>query len=167
MERTILPSAKKTSHFPWHSASYVLKFQHVQLWDARRMSLLGGGLSRREREMVEILHRLGRATAAEVHEQMVQAPTYSAVRATLRILEEKGHIIHVQDGKRFVYEPAVAKQDAAKSALNQLVTTFFGGSLEGVVRTFLSGEESQVQADELERLSALIEEAKQKEKSGK
>jgi predicted transcriptional regulator len=73
----------------------------------------------------------------------------------------------VQDGKRFVYEPAVAKQDAAKSALNQLVTTFFGGSLEGVVRTFLSGEESQVQADELERLSALIEEAKQKEKSAK
>ena len=126
---------------------------------------MGGGLSRREREMVEILHRLGRATAAEVHEQMENAPTYSAVRATLRILEEKGHIVHVQDGKRFVFEPAVAKQDAAKSALDQLVTTFFGGSLEGVVRTFLSSEEANIQGDELDRLSALIEEAKKKEQA--
>jgi len=115
--------------------------------------------------MVDILHRLGRATAAEVHEQMADAPTYSAVRATLRILEEKGHVVHVQDGKRFVYEPAVAKQDAAKSALDQLVTTFFAGSLEGVVRTFLSSDESGVSVDELNRLSALIEEAKQKEKA--
>jgi len=131
------------------------------------MSLLGGGLSRREREMVEILHRLGNATAAEVHEQMENAPTYSAVRATLRILEEKGHIAHIQDGKRFVYEPVVAKQDAAKSALDQLVTTFFAGSLEGVVRTFLSSEESNVRADELDRLSALIEEAKKKEHTSK
>ena len=145
----------------------MLKFQHVQIQEVWHLSLLGGGLSRREREMVEILHRLGSATAAEVHEQMAQAPTYSAVRATLRILEEKGHIIHIQDGKRFVYEPAVAKHDAAKSALDQLVTTFFGGSLEGVVRTFLSGEESHVRADELDRLSALIEEAKQKEKAAK
>ncbi len=117
--------------------------------------------------MLEILHRLGQATAAEVHEQMESAPTYSAVRATLRILEEKGHVVHIQDGKRFVYEPAVEKQEAAKSALNQLVTTFFGGSLEGVVRTFLSDEESGVRADELDRLSALIEEAKLKEKAQK
>ena len=117
--------------------------------------------------MVEILHRLGSATAAEVHEQMERAPTYSAVRATLRILEEKGHIVHKQDGKRFVYEPVVAKQDAAKSALDQLVTTFFAGSLEGVVRTFLSSEESNIRADELDRLSALIEEAKKKEQTSK
>jgi predicted transcriptional regulator len=96
---------------------------------------------------------------------MPNAPTYSAVRSTLRILEEKGHILHRQDGKRFVYEPAVAKQEAAKSALNQLVTTFFAGSLEGVVRTFLSGDESKVPADELDRLSKLIEEARLKEKS--
>ncbi len=131
------------------------------------MQLVKKGLSRREREMVDILHRLGSATAAEVHEQMADAPTYSAVRATLRILEEKGHIHHVQDGKRFVYEPSVDKQDAAASALNQVVSTFFGGSLEGVVRTFLSAEESQIQAGELDRLSALIEAARQKENTEK
>ena len=142
----------------------MLKFQHVPKEGANLMSLLGGGLSRREREMVEILHRLGQATASEVHEQMAQAPTYSAVRATLRILEEKGHIVHIQDGKRFVYKPAVEKQEAAKSALNQVVNTFFGGSIEGVVRTFLSSEESQLKSEDLDRLSALIEEAKQKEK---
>jgi BlaI family penicillinase repressor len=129
------------------------------------MSLLGGGLSRREREMVEILHRLGKATAAEVHEQMPHAPTYSAVRSTLRILEEKGHIVHEQDGKRFVYAPAVAKQEAAKTALNHVVSTFFGGSLEGVVRTFLSGEETLIDGAELDRLSALIEDVRQKERA--
>lgn len=131
------------------------------------MTLGAKGLSRREREMIEILHRLGSATASEVHEQMEDAPTYSAVRATLRILEEKGHIHHVQDGKRFVYLPSVDKQDAAKSALNQLLSTFFGGSMEGVVRTFLSTKVSEISAGELDRLSALIEEAKQKEKSEK
>jgi BlaI family penicillinase repressor len=127
------------------------------------MPRLTGGLSRREREIVEILHRLGSATAAEVHEQIPHAPSYSAVRATLRILEEKGHIRHAQDGKRFVYSPAVAKEEAAKSALEQLLNTFFGGSLEGVVRTFLSGEEAALDRDELDRLSALIEDAKKKE----
>jgi BlaI family transcriptional regulator, penicillinase repressor len=114
--------------------------------------------------MVEILHRLGQATAAEVHEQMPNAPSYSAVRATLRILEEKGHIVHNQDGKRFVYAPAVAKDEAANSALDQLLSTFFGGSMTGVVRTFLSREESNIDSEELDRLSALIEEAKNKEK---
>ena len=145
----------------------MLKFQHVRVESGYNMQLVKKGLSRREREMVDILHRLGSATAAEVHEQMADAPTYSAVRATLRILEEKGHIHHVQDGKRFVYEPSVDKQDAAASALNQVVSTFFGGSLEGVVRTFLSAEESQIQAGELDRLSALIEAARQKENTEK
>ena len=128
------------------------------------MPLLGG-MSRREREMVEILHRLGSATAAEVHEQMPHAPSYSAVRATLRILEEKGHVLHRQDGKRFVYAPAVAKEDAAKSALDQLLSTFFGGSMEGVVRTFLSSDEASIDSEELDRLSALIEDARRREKA--
>jgi predicted transcriptional regulator len=142
----------------------LLNFQHVGIAEREQMPrLIGGGLSRREREMVEILHRLGQATAAEVHEQMPHAPTYSAVRATLRILEEKGHVYHEADGKRFVYVPSMPKQDAAKSALEQVVNTFFGGSLEGVVRTFLSSDETSVSADELEQLSVLIEEAKRKE----
>jgi predicted transcriptional regulator len=125
------------------------------------------GLSRRERQIVDILHRLGKATANEVHEAMPDAPTYSAVRATLRILEEKGHAVHEIDGKRYVYVPAEPRQVAAKSALDQVVSTFFGGSLEGVVRTFLSGREAQVSEDELSRISKLIEDAKQRESQGK
>jgi BlaI family penicillinase repressor len=121
------------------------------------------GLSRRERQIVDILHRLGKATAGEVHEAMPDAPTYSAVRATLRILEEKGHAVHEIDGKRYVYVPAEPKQVAAQSALDQVVKTFFAGSLEGVVRTFLSGREAQVSEDELSRISKLIEDAKHQE----
>lgn len=123
----------------------------------------GNGLSRRERQIVEILHEMGKATASDVHAAMPDAPTYSAVRATLRILEEKGHVVHELDGKRYVYVPAVPRQVAAKSALDQVVRTFFGGSLEGVVRTFLSGREANVSADELSRVSALIEGAKNRE----
>jgi BlaI family penicillinase repressor len=125
------------------------------------------GLSRREREIVEILHRIGRATASDVHESMPAAPTYSAVRATLRILEEKGHVSHELDGKRYVYLPAIPRQEAARSALDQVVNTFFGGSLEGMVRTFLSTSETNVQSDELDRLAVLIEEAKRNEKGAK
>lgn len=125
--------------------------------------MVGSGLSRREREIIEILHRLGRATAAEVQEAMGQSPTYSAVRSILRILEEKGHVRHEEDGKRYVYLPAEPKQLAAKSALNQVVQTFFGGSLERVVRTFLSENETDVSDEELNRLAELIELAKGKE----
>ncbi|AIE85389.1 transcriptional repressor, CopY family [Fimbriimonas ginsengisoli Gsoil 348] len=126
--------------------------------------MIGSGLSRREREIVDILHRLGKSTAAEVHEAMTDAPSYSAVRSILRILEEKGHIRHEEDGKRYVYLPAEPRQAAAKSALNQVVQTFFGGSLEGMVRTFLSGDETTVSDEELNRLSAIIEQAKAKDK---
>ena len=123
------------------------------------------GLSRRERQIVDILHRLGKATANEVHEAIPDAPTYSAVRATLRILEEKGHAVHEIDGKRYVYVPSEPRQVAAQSALDQVVRTFFGGSLEGVVRTFLSGKEAQISEEELSRVSKLIESAKRKEGS--
>jgi predicted transcriptional regulator len=126
--------------------------------------MIGSGLSRREREIVEILHRLGRATAAEVHESMADAPSYSAVRSILRILEEKAHVQHIEDGKRYVYVPVEPRQAAARSALDQVVRTFFGGSLEGAVRTFLSSEDANVTDDELERLSTLIELAKGKER---
>ncbi len=122
--------------------------------------MIGNGLSRREREVVDILHRLGQATALDVHEAMPSAPTYSAVRSTLRILEEKGQIKHVEDGKRYVYVPAEPRQTAARSALDQVVNTFFGGSLEGVVRTYLSNAETSVSDEELDRLSELIEQAK-------
>jgi BlaI family penicillinase repressor len=125
--------------------------------------MIGSGLSRREREIADILHRLGQATATEVHEAMTDAPTYSAARSILRILEEKGHVKHIEDGKRYVYVPVETRQVAAKSALDQVVQTFFGGSLEGVVRTFLSGDEVKVSTEELDRLSALIESARTQE----
>jgi len=125
--------------------------------------MIGSGLSRREREIVDILHRLGQATASEVHAAMQDAPTYSAVRSTLRILEEKGHVRHEEDGKRYVYLPAESRQAAARSALDQVLNTFFGGSLEGVVRTLLSNDEAHVSEEQLNRLSALIEDAKRRE----
>ena len=114
--------------------------------------------TRREREIMDILYRRGRATAAEVLEGMESPPTYSAVRALLRILEDEGHIKHVQEGPRYVYLPAVARNDARKSALSHVVTTFFDGSVEQAVATLV--ERSKLSGEELERLSQLIEKAK-------
>ncbi len=128
--------------------------------------MIGIGMSRREREIVQILHRLGKATASEVHESMPEAPSYSAVRSILRILEEKGHIRHEEDGKRYVYLPAESSSDAARSALQQLMNTFFAGNPEGLVRTLLSEGETRVSDEDLNRFAALIEEARKREKTG-
>ena len=117
-------------------------------------------LTRREREIMDILYRRGRATAAEVLEDMPSPPSYSAVRALLRILEDEGHIKHVQDGPRYVYLPAVARNDARKSALSHVVTTFFEGSIEQVVATLVESSRAKLSKDELERLAQLIEKAK-------
>ncbi len=117
-------------------------------------------LTRRAREIMEILYRRERATAAEVLEDMAEPPTYSAVRALLRILEDEGHIKHVQEGPRYVYLPAVARNDARKSALSHVVTTFFDGSVEQVVATLVESSRSKLSKDELERLAQLIEKAK-------
>ena len=116
--------------------------------------------TRREREIMDILYRRGRATAAEVLEDMAEPPTYSAVRALLRILEDEGHIKHVQDGPRYVYLPAVARNDARKSALSHVVTTFFDGSIEQVVATLVESSRSKLSKEELDRLAQLIEKAK-------
>ena len=117
-------------------------------------------LTRREREIMDILYRRGRATAAEVMEDMAEPPTYSAVRALLRILEDEGHVKHVQDGPRYVYLPAVARADARKSALSHLVTTFFDGSVGEAVATLVESSKSKLSKEELERLAQLIEKAK-------
>jgi len=109
---------------------------------------------------MDILYRRGRATAAEVLEDMPSPPSYSAVRALLRILEDEGHIKHVQDGPRYVYLPAVARNDARKSALSHVVTTFFDGSIEQVVATLVESSRAKLSKDELERLAQLIEKAK-------
>jgi predicted transcriptional regulator len=117
-------------------------------------------LSRREREIMDILYRRGRATAAEVLEDMADPPSYSAVRALLRILEEHGHAKHVQDGPRYVYSPAVARSDARKSALSHVVTTFFDGSVEQAVVALVESSRSRLSKEELERLAQLIDKAK-------
>ncbi|MGE0399032.1 MAG: BlaI/MecI/CopY family transcriptional regulator [Kofleriaceae bacterium] len=117
-------------------------------------------LTRREREIMDILYRRGRATAAEVLEDMADPPTYSAVRALLRILEDEGHIKHVQDGPRYIYMPAVARSDARKSALSHVVATFFDGSIEQAVATLVESSKTKLSKDELERLAQLIDKAK-------
>ncbi len=124
-------------------------------------SLLSHHLSRRERQIMDIVYARGQVTAAEVRESMPDAPSYSAVRAMLRILEEKGHLSHHVDRTRYVYLPIKPRNQAARSMLRQVVQTFFGGSVEQTVATLLSTPETKLSAEELDRLAALIEEAKQ------
>lgn len=107
---------------------------------------------------MDILHRRGRATAHEVLEELAEPPSYSAVRALLRLLEERGHVKHTIDGQRYVYAPAVARADARKSALTHLVKTFFSGSVEDAVAALV--DRSKLSREELDRLSDIIDRAK-------
>ena len=117
-------------------------------------------LSRREREMMNIIFARGQATATEVMEAMADPPSYSAVRATLRILEQKGHLKHQHDGTRYVYLPTLNREKVRLSALDQLLTTFFDGSAANVVATLIEKQRGNMTGDELDRLSSLIEQAK-------
>jgi predicted transcriptional regulator len=111
---------------------------------------------------MDIIYKLGKASASEVHDLLPADVTYSTVRAKLRVLEEKGHVRHEEQGPRYVYFPLVGRDKARKSALRHLVDTFFEGSAEQVVATLLDGSSSRVGGEELNRLAALIEEAKRK-----
>ena len=117
-------------------------------------------LSRREREMMDIIYEAGRATAADVRDAMGSPPSYSAVRATLRVLEEKGHLKHRQDGPRYVFLPTVPRDRASRSALRHLMKTFFDGSDHNSVAALLDLQASHLSREELARLTGLIEEAK-------
>ena len=117
-------------------------------------------LSRREREMMNIIFAKGRATASEVMEEMPEPPSYSAVRATLRVLEQKGHLKHQHDGTRYVYIPTVNREKARVSALDQLLTTFFDGSAANVVATLIERQKGKLSDDELDHLATLIEQAR-------
>jgi BlaI family penicillinase repressor len=121
-------------------------------------------LSRRERQIMDILYRLGSATAAEVQENLAEAPSYSAVRALLRILEEKGHLKHAYDGPRYVYAPVVSRPVAQKSALKQIVKTFFDGSTSNAVAALLDMSGSDLSESELNRLAKIVEQAKREGK---
>ena len=114
-------------------------------------------LSRRERQIMDVLFQMGEATAAEVQERLPEAPSYSAVRAMLRILEDKGHAKHHEDGPRYVYRPAVARDAASKTAVSHLLRTFFGGSVEAAMTALLDATDRKLSRDEVDRLSSLIE----------
>jgi predicted transcriptional regulator len=116
-------------------------------------------LSRRERQIMDVIYRHGKVTAAEVLAELPDPPGYSAVRAMLRLLEEKGHIRHEQDGPRYVYLPTVNRDKARRSAMRHLVRTFFDGSTEDAVAALLQNDAGMSEA-ELERLSQLIDGAK-------
>ena len=114
---------------------------------------------------MDILYSRGRATAAEIHEAMPDPPTYSAVRAKLRVLEEKGHIRHEEEALRYVYLPTVARDTARRSALRHLVSTFFEGSVEQAVAALVDLSASNLSREQWERISKLIAEAKKESQS--
>jgi len=116
-------------------------------------------LSRRERQIMDVLYKLRRATVAQVLQHMKGNPAYSTVRAQLRILEEKGHVRHEEQGLRYVYAPVVPRDQARRSALRHLVDTFFEGSVEKVVAALLGGEVLSASPEELERLRKMIDQA--------
>ena len=117
-------------------------------------------LSRRERQIVDILYAQGRATAAEVQSLLPDPPSYSAVRAMLRILEEKGHVRHEQDGPRYVYLPTVARENAKRSAMRHMLQTFFDGSTAQAISALLDDSSAKLSDAELDRLARMIEDAR-------
>lgn len=119
-------------------------------------------LSNRERQIMDVLYKKGRSTAAEVQAELPDPPSYSAVRATLRILEDKGQVRHERDGARYVFRPAVARERAKRSAVKHLLTTFFDGSAESAVATLLDESASELSETDYERLKTLIDDAKKK-----
>ena len=123
------------------------------------MSALAG-LSRRERQIMEILYQRGKASASEVREAMPDAPGYSAVRAMLRVLEEKGHVRHLEEGLRYVYVPIVTRDKARRAAVKHVMDTFFSGSPEQIVAALLDVSSSGLTRGELDRMSEMIEKAK-------
>ena len=121
-------------------------------------------LSRRERQMMDIIYSRGQASATEVVEAMADPPTRTAVRTLLRILEEKGHLTHRKQGREFIYQPTRPRARAGRSALRRVLDTFFDGSLGEAVAAHLSDPRAELTTDELKRLAALIRQARQKEK---
>ena len=117
-------------------------------------------LSRRERQIVDILYAQGRATAAEVQAALPDPPSYSAVRAMLRILEDKGHVRHEQDGPRYVYLPTVARDNAKRSAMRHMLQTFFDGSAEQAISALLDDSSAKLSTAELDRLARIIDTAR-------
>jgi predicted transcriptional regulator len=117
-------------------------------------------VSRRERQILDILYQSGRASAAEVQAALPDPPSYSAVRALLRILEDKGHVRHEQDGPRYVYAPTLPRNNAQRSALRHILQTFFNGSTEQAISALLDDQSTRLSSAELDRLASLINDAR-------
>ena len=117
-------------------------------------------LNRRERQIMDIILRRGQAAAAEVLDDLPDPPSYSAVRAKLRVLEEKGYLEHFQEGPRYVYRPAVPREKVERTAINNLLQTFFDNSVEKAVAALLHHGKANLSDGELEKLSRLIEDAR-------
>ena len=117
-------------------------------------------LSRRERQIIDILYTQGRGTAAEVQAALPDPPSYSAVRAMLRILEEKGHVRHEQDGPRYVFLPTIARDNAKRSAMRHMLQIFFDGSAEQAISALLDDASTKMSDVELDRLARMISEAR-------
>ena len=122
------------------------------------------GLSRRERQIMDILYQNGKASAQEVRDAMPDAPSYSAVRAMLRVLEEKGHVKHQEEGMKYVFTPVVTAGKAKRSAVKHVLDTFFQGSTEQIVAALLDVSSSRLTREELDRMAQMIERAKQEGK---
>lgn len=118
------------------------------------------GLSRRERQILEILYRLGEATAAQLREALPDPPSDSAVRTHLRILEEKGHVRHEQDGPRYLYKPTVSRESMGRAALGGVLANFFAGKGEEMVAALLDLKDGELDDEELRRMARMIERAR-------
>lgn len=119
-------------------------------------------LSRREREIMDVVYQLGTASTNDVLAKMADPPSRTAVRTFLRILEQKGHLAHRLQGREYVYRPVKPRQAAGRSAVQRVLRTFFGGSLEKAVAVYLADPGSAISAEELERVESLIREARKK-----
>jgi len=116
--------------------------------------------SRREREIMDALYRLNKASAAEIREALADPPTYTAIRTLLTILEKKGHVRHTSDGTRYIYEPAVAREQMGRRAIGSVLQTFFDNSVERAVTALLTQEEAQISLADLDHLARLIDKAR-------
>jgi BlaI family penicillinase repressor len=117
-------------------------------------------LSRRERQIMDVIYKRGKATAADVQQELPEEPNYSTVRAQLRVLEEKGYLRHEEQGLRYIFLPIIPREQARDSALRRLIETFFDGSAEQVVAALLDGSVGKLSEGELDRLSGMISKAK-------
>lgn len=122
-------------------------------------------LSRRERQIMEIVYSRGRATAGDIHRELPDPPSYSTVRTLLKVLEQKGYLVHESDGPRYVYSPCISTEKAKRSAIEQLLRTFFNNSATSAMAALLDMSSSSLSEAELKRLARLIERARSKETS--